>query len=71
MCRSTFLVLSGLNSETLLYDKDELTCCVSYLQMYEVVRPLITLLDVERTGLQNFESLMALTNLSSISDSVR
>ncbi|XP_060594947.1 protein unc-45 homolog B-like [Ruditapes philippinarum] len=40
-------------------------------RMYEVVRPLISLLDVERTGLQNFEALMALTNLSSISDSVR
>lgn len=40
-------------------------------RMYEVVRPIISLLDVDRTGLQNFEALMALTNLASISDSVR
>nr|XP_054754346.1 protein unc-45 homolog B-like [Lytechinus pictus] len=37
----------------------------------EVVRPLVQLLDVENTGLQNFEALMALTNLSSMNDSVR
>uniref|UniRef100_A0ABM0M1E0 Protein unc-45 homolog B n=1 Tax=Saccoglossus kowalevskii TaxID=10224 RepID=A0ABM0M1E0_SACKO len=37
----------------------------------EVVRPLIQLLHVEKTGLQNFESLMALTNLAQVSDSVR
>ncbi|KAH3710054.1 hypothetical protein DPMN_069520 [Dreissena polymorpha] len=40
-------------------------------RMYEVVRPLVSLLNIERTGLQNFEALLALTNLSSISDSVR
>lgn len=40
-------------------------------RMYEVVRPLISLLHIDRTGLQNFEALLALTNLSSISDSVR
>ncbi|KAL3889632.1 hypothetical protein ACJMK2_001968 [Sinanodonta woodiana] len=40
-------------------------------RIYEVVRPLIQLLHIERTGLQNFEGLLALTNLSSISDSVR
>lgn len=37
----------------------------------EVVRPLIGLLDVENTGLQNFEALLALTNLSSLRDSIR
>ncbi|KAL4218417.1 Protein unc-45 A [Mactra antiquata] len=40
-------------------------------RMYEVVRPLVSLLHMDRTGLQNFEALMALTNLASISDSVR
>ncbi|XP_048256515.1 protein unc-45 homolog B-like [Haliotis rufescens] len=40
-------------------------------RMYEIVRPLISLLQVERSGLQNFEALMALTNLASVSDSVR
>ncbi|KAG1681067.1 Protein unc-45 A [Nymphon striatum] len=37
----------------------------------EVVRPLICLLHPDCTGLQNFESLMALTNLAQISESVR
>lgn len=37
----------------------------------EVVRPLIALLHVENTGLQNFEALLALTNLASLRDSVR
>lgn len=40
-------------------------------RMYEVVRPLAGLLHQDCTGLQNFEALMALTNLASISDSVR
>ncbi|KAH9490560.1 Protein unc-45 B [Bulinus truncatus] len=40
-------------------------------RIYEVVRPLLSLLHSDRTGLQNFEALMALTNLSSVSDSVR
>ncbi|ELU01701.1 hypothetical protein CAPTEDRAFT_110839, partial [Capitella teleta] len=37
----------------------------------EVVRPLISLLAIERSALENFESLMALTNLASSSESVR
>jgi hypothetical protein len=37
----------------------------------EVVRPLIALLHPDCTGLQNFEALMALTNLAQVSDSVR
>ncbi|XP_033096200.1 protein unc-45 homolog B-like isoform X2 [Anneissia japonica] len=40
-------------------------------RMLEVVRPLIALLHMDCTGLQNFESLMALTNLASVSESVR
>ncbi|XP_041361777.1 protein unc-45 homolog B-like [Gigantopelta aegis] len=40
-------------------------------RIYEVVRPLVSLLHVDRSGLQNFEALMALTNLASVSDSVR
>ena len=39
--------------------------------MYEVVCILITLLHSDRTALQNFEALLALTNLSSVSESVR
>lgn len=38
---------------------------------YEVVRPLTRLLAVDKTGLQNYEALMCLTNLASMSDSVR
>ena len=37
----------------------------------EVVRPLIRLLGPDKNGLQQFESLMALTNLAQISDDVR
>ncbi|XP_005094603.1 protein unc-45 homolog B isoform X2 [Aplysia californica] len=40
-------------------------------RMYEVVRPLLSLLNADRSGLQNFEALLALTNLSSVSDSLR
>lgn len=44
---------------------------LSVLQHLEVVRPLVQLLDVQNTGLQNFEALMALTNLASMNDAVR
>uniref|UniRef100_A0A8C4Q1G4 Unc-45 myosin chaperone A n=1 Tax=Eptatretus burgeri TaxID=7764 RepID=A0A8C4Q1G4_EPTBU len=40
-------------------------------RVYEVVRPLVALLDPEKSALQNFETLMALTNLASISDGLR
>lgn len=40
-------------------------------RIYEVVRPLISLLHVDRTALQNFEALLALTNLASLNDSLR
>ncbi|XP_030045516.1 protein unc-45 homolog A isoform X2 [Microcaecilia unicolor] len=40
-------------------------------RMYEVIRPLISLLRLDRTGLQNFEALMALTNLAGISERLR
>jgi len=39
--------------------------------MLELVRPIIKLLKVEHTALENFEALMALTNLASISENVR
>lgn len=39
-------------------------------RVVEVVRPIIKLLHIERTGLQNFEALMALTNLATVSDTV-
>lgn len=40
-------------------------------QVYEVVRPLVKLLDTERDGLQNYEALLGLTNLSGRSDKLR
>ncbi|XP_078539390.1 protein unc-45 homolog A [Lissotriton helveticus] len=40
-------------------------------RIYEVVRPLVSLLHLDRTGLQNFEGLMALTNLAGISERLR
>jgi len=39
-------------------------------RVVEVVGPIAQLLHVECTGLQNFEALMALTNLASVSDTV-
>ncbi|KAG7169405.1 unc-45 B-like [Homarus americanus] len=38
---------------------------------YEVVRPLLKLLDPECQALENFESLMGLTNIAGISESTR
>ncbi|NIG59804.1 protein unc-45-like [Pontoporia blainvillei] len=43
--------------------------CIS--QIYEVVRPLVSLLHLNCSGLQNFEALMALTNLAGISERLR
>ncbi|EMP36061.1 Protein unc-45 like protein A [Chelonia mydas] len=40
-------------------------------RIYEVVRPLVSLLHLHRTGLENFEGLMALTNLAGISERLR
>ncbi|XP_057693459.1 protein unc-45 homolog A [Corythoichthys intestinalis] len=40
-------------------------------RMYEVVRPLVSLLNLDCTMLQNFEALMALTNLAGISERLR
>ncbi|XP_053128386.1 protein unc-45 homolog A [Hemicordylus capensis] len=40
-------------------------------RVYEVVRPLVGLLHLQRTGLQNFEGLMALTNLAGASERLR
>ncbi|XP_004852859.1 protein unc-45 homolog A isoform X1 [Heterocephalus glaber] len=40
-------------------------------RIYEVVRPLVSLLHLDRSGLQNFEALMALTNLAGISERLR
>lgn len=41
------------------------------IQIYETVRPLVSLLSLECTLLQNFEALMALTNLAGISERLR
>ncbi|XP_007096116.1 protein unc-45 homolog B [Panthera tigris] len=40
-------------------------------RVYEVVRPLVSLLDTQRDGLQNYEALLGLTNLSGRSDRLR
>uniref|UniRef100_A0A8D1T8J8 UNC-45/Cro1/She4 central domain-containing protein n=1 Tax=Sus scrofa TaxID=9823 RepID=A0A8D1T8J8_PIG len=40
-------------------------------KVYEVVRPLVRLLDTQRDGLQNYEALLGLTNLSGRSDKLR
>ncbi|XP_060116332.1 protein unc-45 homolog A [Heteronotia binoei] len=40
-------------------------------RVYEVVRPLVGLLHLKRTGLENFEGLMALTNLAGTSERLR
>uniref|UniRef100_A0A8C9NLA4 Protein unc-45 homolog A n=1 Tax=Serinus canaria TaxID=9135 RepID=A0A8C9NLA4_SERCA len=40
-------------------------------RIFEVVRPLVSLLHLQRTGLENFEGLMALTNLAGISERLR
>ena len=40
-------------------------------RIYEVIRPLINLLDPDCNALENFEALMALCNLAGVSDSVR
>jgi hypothetical protein len=39
--------------------------------MLEIVRPILQLLKIENTGLENFEALMALTNLAGIGEYVR
>jgi ribosomal protein S13 len=39
--------------------------------MLEVVRPILKLLKVENTAMENFEALMALTNLAGIGENVR
>lgn len=49
----------------------DLVPCVLSPQIYEVVRPLVSLLHLQRTGLENFEGLMALTNLAGISERLR
>ncbi|XP_062998748.1 protein unc-45 homolog A [Elgaria multicarinata webbii] len=40
-------------------------------RIFEVVRPLVGLLHLNHTGLQNFEGLMALTNLAGTSERLR
>uniref|UniRef100_A0A8B9KSG6 Protein unc-45 homolog B n=1 Tax=Astyanax mexicanus TaxID=7994 RepID=A0A8B9KSG6_ASTMX len=40
-------------------------------RVYEVVRPLVSLLNTERDGTQNFDALRSLTNLAAKSDKLR
>ncbi|NXE05225.1 UN45B protein, partial [Lophotis ruficrista] len=40
-------------------------------RVYEVVRPLVSLLNTERDGLQNYEALLGLTNFAGRSDKLR
>lgn len=44
---------------------------IANFQAYEVVRPLLKLLDIENSGLENFEALMGLTNIAGMSESAR
>ncbi|TMS03769.1 protein unc-45 homolog B isoform X1 [Larimichthys crocea] len=40
-------------------------------RVYEVVRPLVSLLQTDRDGIQNFEALRSLTNLAGFSEKLR
>ncbi|XP_017540512.1 protein unc-45 homolog B [Pygocentrus nattereri] len=40
-------------------------------RVYEVIRPLVSLLNTERDGLQNFEALRGLTNLAAMNEKLR
>ncbi|XP_072904585.1 protein unc-45 homolog B [Hemitrygon akajei] len=40
-------------------------------RIYEVVRPLVSLLNTDRDGLQNYEALLGLTNLAAKSEKLR
>lgn len=40
-------------------------------RIYEVIRPLVSLLSTDKDGLQNFDSLLALTNLSGMTEKLR
>ncbi|KAK9970971.1 hypothetical protein ABG768_026872 [Culter alburnus] len=40
-------------------------------RIYEVVRPLVSLLNTERDGMENFEALLGLTNLAALNDKLR
>ncbi|XP_071755906.1 protein unc-45 homolog B [Centroberyx gerrardi] len=40
-------------------------------RVYEVVRPLVSLLNTERDGMQNYEALKGLTNLAGFSEKLR
>ncbi|KAK2841318.1 hypothetical protein Q7C36_012897 [Tachysurus vachellii] len=40
-------------------------------RIYEVVRPLVSLLNTERDGIQNYESLVSLTNLAALNEKLR
>lgn len=40
-------------------------------RIYEVVRPLVSLLGTDKDGMQNFEALMSLTNLAGLNDKLR
>uniref|UniRef100_A0A673MQV7 Protein unc-45 homolog B n=1 Tax=Sinocyclocheilus rhinocerous TaxID=307959 RepID=A0A673MQV7_9TELE len=44
---------------------------VQIFHIYEVVRPLVSLLNTERDGLENFEALLGLTNLAALNDKLR
>jgi len=40
-------------------------------RVYEVVRPLVTLLGTDKEGVQNYEALMSLTNLAGLNEKLR
>lgn len=57
--------------KTASFKTDLLLSLFFAIQIYETVRPLVSLLSLECTLLQNFEALMALTNLAGISERLR
>lgn len=50
-----------------------LACQLIFLgqQVYEVVRPLVSLLHTDKEGAQNYEALRGLTNLAAYSEKLR
>ncbi|KAM6119561.1 protein unc-45 homolog A [Pterocles gutturalis] len=70
--RASFITANGVSLLKEIYKHSERDSIrIRALVIYEVVRPLVSLLHLQRTGLENFEGLMALTNLAGISERLR
>ena len=68
MCNQTLHMEDGMEYGSI---EREIHVDASPEIVYEVVRPLVSLLHLNCSGLQNFEALMALTNLAGISERLR